>query len=109
MKIKDITEGVGDWLARKAGERVQQQQDTMAANASDDQTVDEPTQAEPAPQNQRVLDPEVEILSTVDPVILKFNGRRYTRQPNGQWTKLGQTKPLDMPMQQFLSKELAKL
>ena len=67
---------------------------------------------QPAQQSvvqQRTLDPDVEVVSAVDPTILRFNGKRYTRQPNGQWTKLGQTKPLDIPMQQFLNKELKKL
>ena len=69
---------------------------------------EQPTSTTQATQ-QRTLDPDVEIVSAVDPTILRFNGKRYTRQPNGQWTKLGQTKPLDTPMQQFLNKELKKL
>lgn len=55
------------------------------------------------------LDPEVKVIKAVDPIILQFGNKRYTRQPNGQWTKLGQTKPIDVPMQQFLNSELAKL
>ena len=51
----------------------------------------------------------MQVIKAVDPTILQFNNKRYTRQPNGQWTKLGQTKPIDVPMQQFLNSELAKL
>ena len=45
MKINEVTEGVGDWLARKAGERVQQQQQAASANDADNQPVDEPDQS----------------------------------------------------------------
>lgn len=60
-------------------------------------------------KSSRLLDPEVDVISARNPIVLKFNGKRYTRQPNGEWSKLGQTKPIDLPMQQFLNKELAKL
>ncbi len=77
--------------------------------------MDAPTAA-PAPKTSQdpaadyvKLDPEVKVIKAVDPVILQFSNKRYTLQPNGQWTKLGQTKPVDVPMQQFLNSELAKL
>ena len=128
MKIKEVVqESVYDWFTQRDAARAQassQQQDRIDAQKAQGQQQAarqlKVNPARPVPpsqqvaqnqqaQGQRVLDPEVEVVSTVDPIILKFNGKRYTRQPNNQWTKLGQTKPVDLPMQQFLNSELAKL
>ena len=114
MKIKDIVqESVYDWFTQRDAARIQatsQQADrnnTYAkAVANIGPKIPQPQQS---PQGHPVLDPEVKVIKAVDPVILQFNGKRYTVQPNGQWTKLGQTKPVDLPTQQFLSSELAKL
>jgi hypothetical protein len=128
VKIKDvIQESVYDFFTKGTAAQQQaasieqdRQQTYRAANrqqalgqfkANPARTA--PTVASPATSTTGAdyvnLDPEVQVVSTVDPIVLKFNGKRYTRQPNGQWTKLGQTKPVDVPMQQFLSSELAKL
>ena len=129
MKIKDIiTEGLYDFLTQigqqgkqaawaKRGEQ-KFYADQRAPQQAARQFKPNPTRTTPPSQQvaqnqqsqgQRVLDPEVQVIKAVDPTILQFNNKRYTRQPNGQWTKLGQTKPIDVPMQQFLNSELAKL
>jgi hypothetical protein len=123
VKIKDIIqESVYDWFTQRDAARTnassqQADRNTTYAKAAANVGPKMPTAAPPSQQvaqnqqaqGQRVLDPEVQVIKTVDPVILQFNGKRYTRQPSGQWTKLGQTKPVDLPTQQFLSSELAKL
>lgn len=118
MKIKDVVqESVYDWFTQRDAARARanaQQQDRLDIQQAQKQAAASPAPAQQAAQPQqaqvqRVLDPEVQVIKAVDPVILQFNGKRYTVQPNGQWTKLGQTKPVDLPTQQFLSSELAKL
>jgi transcription initiation factor TFIID subunit TAF12 len=128
VKIKDIVqESVYDWFTQRSAARAQantQQQNRLnTQQAQAQQQANQQLKINPArsippsqqvaqnqqAQGQSVLDPEVQVIKAVDPVILQFNGKRYTVQPNGQWTKLGQTKPVDLPTQQFLSSELAKL
>ena len=137
VKIKEITEGVlgqlarsfggeenyratKDWLDARQEKKLDQQaqvqkQAQQGATQAAGQFIPNPARvaapaAAPAPGgNYTNLDPEIKVIKAVDPVILQFNNKRYTLQPSGQWTKLGQTKPLDLPTQQFLSSELAKL
>jgi hypothetical protein len=126
VKIKDvIQESVYDFFtkgtaAQKQAASIEQDRQQTYRAAGQQQAAGQlkpnparaaQTTATPAPTGADYvnLDPEVQLVKAVDPTILQFNGKRYTLQPNGQWTKLGQTKPVDVPMQQFLSSELAKL
>lgn len=128
MKIKDVVqESVYDWFTQRDAARTQaatQQQNRINTQtaAAKQQATQQATQqfktnpartaTAPAPAiapEKVELTPGVRVVKSVDPIILSYNNKNYTRQPNGQWTKLGQTKPVDVPTQQFLSSELAKL
>lgn len=129
MKVNDIIkEGLYDYITQRSATQQQassQQQDRIAAqNAA--QTVAAQKQAvgqfkpnstrvaatpapAPATTDRVELTPGVRVVKAVDPIILSYNNKNYTRQPNGVWTKLGQTKGVDPSMQQFLQSELEKL
>ena len=129
MKIKDVVqESVYDWFTQRDAARAQagaQQknrlkiQQAAQQQAASQQAVGQfksnpartaTATTDPAIAPEKVeLTPGVRVVKSVDPIILSYNNKNYTRQPNGQWTKLGQTKPVDLPTQQFLSSELAKL
>jgi hypothetical protein len=123
VKIKDvIQESVYDFFTKGAAAQTQaaamaqdrrntyragdQQQATGQFKTNPARTA---ATATPTTTDYVNLDPAITVVKAIDPTIFQFNNKRYTRQPNGQWTKLGQTKPVDVPMQQFLDSELAKL
>lgn len=134
MKVNDIIQegvvstlakdlvGSTNWQAiqlRKQEKAQQQAQQQAAASPPVDPTKLQPLSRanpartapvpEPVEPEKVALTPGVAVVKAVDPVILSYNGKNFTRQANGAWTKLGQTKPVDPNTQQFLDSELAKL
>lgn len=136
MKVKDIVqEGVVSNLAKdlvgdtnwraiqlRKQQKAQAQQQADVANQPEPSKLNplaqtNPARTGPAPVKPVVpsepekveLTPGVRVVKAVDPTILSYNNKNFTRQANGQWTKLGQTKAVDLNTQQFLDSELAKL
>jgi hypothetical protein len=130
VKIKDITEGffstlakdfVGDTNLQAAELQRRRRQEKQQAASTPQVDYDKlnptlrtnPARTAPAPTpttpEKVELTPGVTVVKAVDPIILAYQGKNFTRHPNGNWTKLGQTKAVDLNTKQFLDSELAKL